>query len=226
VPHPLTDDDKLLWNQLSQLLRAPVYAPKQVKAPNYSSRPSQSLDTKQLKDYFLKGNDVSHETFVRLLDGETHHRLRRSEKLENDSSLEDLKRFFSTSAPVARTVVKTSLPSHPLKPLRTPVLEPTTRRALRRRRLHPEKTLDLHGLTESAAHATVLGFITRAHKQGLKLVAIITGKGKYSEKPGILRQRVPEWLKLPPCSEKILGFETAAAPQGGEGMLYVRLRHS
>jgi DNA-nicking Smr family endonuclease len=83
--------------------------------------------------------------------------------------------------------------------------------------------LDLHGLTQSEAHAALLRFLRNAYARDARLVLVITGKGRGSE-PGVLRRQVPQWLGLPEFRAFVIGFEDAHVAHGGEGALYVRVR--
>jgi DNA-nicking Smr family endonuclease len=85
--------------------------------------------------------------------------------------------------------------------------------------------LDLHGLTQSEAHAALLRFMHNAHAREARLVLVITGKGRGGE-PGVLRRQVPQWLGLPEFRAFVTGFEDAHVTHGGEGALYVRLRRA
>ncbi|HZP74560.1 MAG TPA: Smr/MutS family protein [Pseudolabrys sp.] len=78
--------------------------------------------------------------------------------------------------------------------------------------------LDLHGMTQSEAHAALLRFLRSAAGKGAKLVLVITGKS------GVLRQQTPHWLALTEFREHVIGFEAAHLTHGGEGALYVRVR--
>ena len=75
---------------------------------------------------------------------------------------------------------------------------------LRRGRLDPEARIDLHGMTSEHAHAALTGFIRAAHADGLRLVLVITGKGRpdaqamQPHRHGILRHSLPHWLAAPP----------------------------
>jgi DNA-nicking Smr family endonuclease len=88
-----------------------------------------------------------------------------------------------------------------------------------------DSRLDLHGLTQSEAHAALLRFMHNAHARDARLVLVITGKGRGGE-PGILRRQVPRWLGLPEFRAFVTGFEDAHVAHGGEGALYVRLRRA
>jgi DNA-nicking Smr family endonuclease len=86
--------------------------------------------------------------------------------------------------------------------------------------------LDLHGLTQSEAHATLLRFLRAASSRGARLVLVITGKGARAAEGerGVLKRQVPQWLGLPEFRALVIGFEDAHVAHGGEGALYVRVR--
>ena len=85
--------------------------------------------------------------------------------------------------------------------------------------------LDLHGLTQSEAHAALAHFLRAASSRSARLVLVITGKGRRGEgEGGVLRRQVPQWLNLPEFRAYVIGFEDAHVAHGGEGALYVRLR--
>ncbi|PXA92322.1 DNA mismatch repair protein MutS [Caulobacter sp. D4A] len=82
--------------------------------------------------------------------------------------------------------------------------------------------LDMHGLDQDQARATLERFIRRAFDDGHRAVLVITGKGKVGH--GVLRQRTPEWLAAPALREMIAGVSPADQRHGGEGALYVALK--
>jgi DNA-nicking Smr family endonuclease len=87
--------------------------------------------------------------------------------------------------------------------------------------------IDLHGRTQSEAHAALLGFLRRAQAQGARFVLVITGKGGgpgSSGERGVLKRHVPLWLRLPEFRLLVLAIEDAHVAHGGEGALYVRVR--
>jgi DNA-nicking Smr family endonuclease len=91
--------------------------------------------------------------------------------------------------------------------------------------------IDLHGKTQSEAHAALLGFLRRAQAEGARFVLVITGKGGASGpgafgERGILKRQVPLWLRLPEFRLHVLAVEDAHAAHGGEGALYVRVRRA
>lgn len=100
-----------------------------------------------------------------------------------------------------------------------------------RGKLVPEARIDLHGLTLAEAHPDLIRFILNAHAQGLRLVLVITGKGKAKpdhgpipSRIGALRHQVPQWLRLPPLGPLVLQVAEAHLRHGGAGAYYVYLR--
>jgi DNA-nicking Smr family endonuclease len=88
--------------------------------------------------------------------------------------------------------------------------------------------LDLHGLTQSEAHAALFRFLRAASSRGARLVLVITGKGARAAEGerGVLKRQVPHWLGLPEFRALVIGFEDAHIAHGGEGALYVRVRRA
>ena len=125
------------------------------------------------------------------------------------------------SAPIALSLTDKKLP--PLAPLG---------RRMKQRVARGKETidgrLDLHGLTQSEAHAALLRFLRAASSRGARLVLVITGKGaRVGERErGVLKRQVPQWLGLPEFRALVVGFENAHVAHGGEGALYVRVRRS
>lgn len=118
---------------------------------------------------------------------------------------------------------RTGRPDSPTAPLADPPpIEPNRRRRLARARDPIGARLDLHGMDQDRARASLHAFLLRAHADGLRAVLVITGKGRISD--GVLRQRVPEWLAEAPARAVIAGVSSAERRHGGEGALYVALR--
>jgi DNA-nicking Smr family endonuclease len=87
--------------------------------------------------------------------------------------------------------------------------------------------IDLHGMTQTEAHAALRNLLQRSQAKGAKFVLVITGKGLPNSAlngRGVLRRQVPLWLALPEFRRYVAGFDVASASHGGEGALYVRLR--
>ncbi|MDP2084488.1 MAG: Smr/MutS family protein [Gemmobacter sp.] len=106
-----------------------------------------------------------------------------------------------------------------------------THKAMRKGKLLPEARLDLHGMTLAEAHPELVRFILNAHSAGMRLVLVITGKGKDRDRGGpiptrfgALRHQVPHWLALPPLGPVVLQIAEAHLRHGGSGAFYVYLK--
>ena len=84
--------------------------------------------------------------------------------------------------------------------------------------------LDLHGMTQEAAHRALARFIAETANDGARMALVITGKGRGGE--GILRAAVPRWLNEPALRAQIVAIAPAPPQLGGSGALCVRLRRS
>jgi DNA-nicking Smr family endonuclease len=102
-----------------------------------------------------------------------------------------------------------------------------------RGKLSPEARLDLHGMTLSEAHAELIHFVLTSQAEGLRLLLVITGKGKAKDtqgpapdRIGALRHQVPHWLMLPPIGSHVLQVAPASLRHGGLGAYYVYLKRN
>jgi DNA-nicking Smr family endonuclease len=102
------------------------------------------------------------------------------------------------------------------------------KRKIARGREQIDARIDLHGLTQTEAHAALMRFLHRAQADGAGIVLVVTGKGSQARDAafarGVLKRQVPMWLALPEFRPLIVGFEDAHTGHGGQGALYVRLR--
>lgn len=116
-------------------------------------------------------------------------------------------------------------------------LDGRTADRLKRGQLDPQARLDLHGLTEAAAHRALITFVKGAHARELRLVLIVTGKGGKQGAPeapfdleldmrarGILKTMTPRWLMERDLAPLVADMRTAHSRHGGDGALYVYLR--
>ena len=103
-------------------------------------------------------------------------------------------------------------------------IDAPTREKLAKGRVAIEGKVDLHGLTQSEAHALLLSFLHRAYADGRRHVLVVTGKGSSLGSDGVLRRAVPAWLATPAFRALVSAHEDAARRHGGTGALYVRLR--
>lgn len=96
---------------------------------------------------------------------------------------------------------------------------------LREGYMSPEAHLDLHGLNAEQAFEALRFFMRDAWFKGLRVVLLVTGRGKNSPLgQSILRRKVQEWLTHEPFKRVVLAFCTAKARDGGPGSIYVLLR--
>ncbi len=119
----------------------------------------------------------------------------------------------------APRVKAASAPAPPPSPDR---IEPNRQRRIVREREPLDRRLDLHGLTQDAARAALVGFLHRAQQDGVRAVLVITGKGLQGD--GVLRRRAPEWLAEPGLRGVVAGVSSADRRHGGDGALYVALK--
>ncbi len=83
--------------------------------------------------------------------------------------------------------------------------------------------LDLHGMTQTEAHAALTDFILTSVRAGRRCVLVVTGKGS-ATKPAVLKANVPRWLATLPLKQHIAGMQEAGKTHGGAGALYVLLK--
>ena len=102
---------------------------------------------------------------------------------------------------------------------------------MKRGKLKPEAKIDLHGMTQNRAHGILTTFIQDGFSRGLRLVLVVTGKGKDRDDGGpiptprgVLRHNVPRWLASAPLSAMVLQVAQANLRHGGEGAYYVYLK--
>jgi DNA-nicking Smr family endonuclease len=105
---------------------------------------------------------------------------------------------------------------------RTPGLQDTAFRRLRRGQYHSGAELDLHGLRSAEAATAVSRFLAQARDRGERCVRIVHGKGLRSKGDGpVLKQRLDGWLRR---RDDVLAFCSALPAHGGTGAVYVLLR--
>ena len=102
---------------------------------------------------------------------------------------------------------------------------------LKRGKLKPERRIDLHGMTLARAHPALNRFILDAASDEVRLVLVITGKGKdkHDEGPipvrrGVLKHQVPQWLQMAPLKQVVMQVSEAHLKHGGTGAYYIYLR--
>jgi len=157
--------------------------------------------------------------------------LRKKPRLAKQPAPEQAKQSPPAPAKAPPRPIMSAPAPKPSKPAMPPLvtLGRRERAKLSRGRSEIDARLDLHGMTQVRAHHALLGFLQRAHHDGLTFVLVITGKGGASgldAERGVLRRQVPQWLSLPEFRALVVGFEPAHIGHGGEGALYVRIRRA
>lgn len=146
----------------------------------------------------------------------------------------------SPKSPKPASIPKPSTSKVPTISTGIPGLDGATAERLRRGRIEPDATLDLHGLTQVKAHTRLVSFVRRRHADGDRCVLIVTGKGSplredidastrgfvmpERSKAGVLRALLPAWLEHAELRPFIVGIQTAHQRHGGAGAFYVYLR--
>ena len=160
---------------------------------------------------------------------------RRKAKIKETVEVEDVA-APAPPAKQARNAVKTAPPAAPVQRQAPPLapLAPLGRRMkqkLGRGSTSIDDRIDLHGMTQAAAHAALARFLHRAQHDGARVVLVITGKGArpgsdpHAER-GVLKRQVPLWLESAELRPLVIGFESATIGHGGAGALYVRVRRA
>jgi DNA-nicking Smr family endonuclease len=95
-------------------------------------------------------------------------------------------------------------------------------RKLRKGHWSIQREIDLHGLRREEAREALAGFIREAHRQGLRCVRVVHGKGLGSPgKTPVLKGKVQSWLVQ---KQEVLAFVQARADEGGAGAVVVLLK--
>lgn len=148
---------------------------------------------------------------------------------------DEFKAAFAETRPLASK--KADAPERSKGPARVGAgLDGRTAERLRRGLIDPEGRLDLHGFTESAAHAALLAFVKAGGARRARLLLVVTGRGSRDKDDapfelgldrgarGVLKTMVPRWLKEPEFVPHVAAAAPAHRRHGGEGALYIYLR--
>lgn len=128
------------------------------------------------------------------------------------------------------TAPRPTASARPVEPPQLAPLDRRTRARIGRGSIAIDARVDLHGLTQAAAHQRLRTFLADSQAAGAKVVLVITGKGRAGDSQsigterGVLRRLVPIWLSSTELRRYVIGYDTAGRGHGGEGALYVRLR--
>ena len=104
---------------------------------------------------------------------------------------------------------------------RRPGIGTDVTRKLRKGHWSIQRELDLHGLRRDDAREMLGAFIRDAHKQGIRCVRVVHGKGLGSPgKVPVLKGKVHSWLIQ---KNEVLAYVQARADEGGAGAVVVLL---
>ncbi len=105
-----------------------------------------------------------------------------------------------------------------------PGLQQRVLRELRRGRIVPEASLDLHGLRVEEARRVLQRFLAHALSRRFRCLRVIHGKGRRTDgSQPVLKQKLDQWL--PQCPQ-VLAVCSAPSWDGGAGAAYVLLSRS
>ncbi len=119
-----------------------------------------------------------------------------------------------------RTSEERALPRRPPSP--GPLADRGGEKRIRRGRVEPTATLDLHGHTLATARSALARFLSGAQRRGDRTVIVVTGVGRGGE--GVLKRALPQWLAEREIRTLIAGFAQAHRSHGGAGAFYVFLK--
>jgi len=146
---------------------------------------------------------------------------------------QDERREFEEDFRLARPIKPKAAPRSEKKPGGSGGLDGNTQDRLDRGLIVPDATLDLHGMTQVAAHRALQNYLRGARERGNRLIVVVTGKGNprapdaaaWTQSPhGVLKDMVPRWLAEPGMHQWIARVQPAHHRHGGGGALYVYLR--
>jgi DNA-nicking Smr family endonuclease len=123
-----------------------------------------------------------------------------------------------------------SIPARPLaKPLPAPVhaatLDGGWDRRLARGAVRPDRVIDLHDHSLAHAHQALAMVVEDAAGQGLRLLLVITGKGR-ADRPGRIRAELSHWLEQGTMRRHVAALRPASLRHGGTGAFYLVLKRA
>jgi DNA-nicking Smr family endonuclease len=105
---------------------------------------------------------------------------------------------------------------------RRPGVGPDVTQKLRRGHWAIQRQVDLHGLRSDEAREALGSFIRECHRQGLRCLRVVHGKGLGSPgKTPVLKEKVLRWLVQ---KNEVIAFVQAQPAHGGAGALVVLLQ--
>lgn len=120
--------------------------------------------------------------------------------------------------------VSTLLDTDEALSFRRPGIGPDVTHKLRKGDWSIQREIDLHGLRSDEARVALAEFIRLSHRQGLRCLRVVHGKGLGSPgKTPVLKNKVHSWLVQ---KSQVMAFVQAKPAEGGAGALVVLLTPS
>ena len=118
--------------------------------------------------------------------------------------------------------VSTLLDTDDALSFRRPGIGPDVTQKLRKGDWSIQREIDLHGLRSDEARVALSEFIRVSHRQGLRCLRVVHGKGLGSPgKTPVLKSKVHSWLVQ---KNQVMAFVQAKPAEGGAGALVVLLK--
>jgi DNA-nicking Smr family endonuclease len=96
---------------------------------------------------------------------------------------------------------------------------------LRRGQIRPDRVIDLHGYTLADAHAVLATALDDAAIDGVRVILVITGKGRH-DRPSRIKAELADWLESGTFRHRIAALRPAHPRHGGGGAYYLILRRT
>ena len=190
----LSEEDRELWNLITK-------NDKKYKTSNYLR--NKSINTKEIKEDKKKRKNLSLKDKINIVEKKI---IEKQEKRE--PKLQESKKVMEILNPE-------KIPSG---------ISLRQAENLRRGKLKPEETIDLHGFTSIQARDYVAKKLIDYYNRSARCVLVITGKGALSQGGGVLRKMVPLWLNESTNRKIVLSFTYSTPADGGTGAIYILLK--
>ena len=125
---------------------------------------------------------------------------------------------------------------HPTGPVQQATLDGSWEKSLASGKITPDRSIDLHGLSQNEAHARISTLIPMAYAQGARVLLVVTGRSPLSPdamtvmqgaRPrGMIRASLAHWLDTPELRGFVAAMRPAHARHGGKGAFYIILRRA
>jgi DNA-nicking Smr family endonuclease len=113
----------------------------------------------------------------------------------------------------------------PTLPVTAATLDGGWDQRLRRGQIRPDRVIDLHGYTLADAHATLAMALDDAASDGVRVILVITGKGRH-DRPSRIKAELADWLESGAFRHRIAALRPAHPRHGGGGAYYLILRRT